>query len=198
MKIIIIGATGVIGSKVTASLGKDHQVIRAGSKTGDVHLDITSPASIENFFKGVGSFDALISTTGNGHFGPLPAMTDKDFRVGVDSKLLGQINLVLIGQHYVNPKGSFTLTSGILSEDFVAGGANLSAVNGAINSFVQAAAIELEKGVRINAVSPGVVEDSPKYFPFFPGHIPVAMNKVVNAYHKSAFGAITGRVIKVY
>ena len=39
--------------------------------------------------------------------GPWKKMTDKEFRKGVDGKMMGQINLVLIGQHYINPKGSF-------------------------------------------------------------------------------------------
>jgi NAD(P)-dependent dehydrogenase (short-subunit alcohol dehydrogenase family) len=198
MKIIIVGATGTIGKKVTNAFDKEYEVIKAGSKSGDIQLNITSPESIESFFKRVGPFDALISTTGAGHFGPLDKMTDKDFRIGIDSKLMGQINLVLIGQHFINPYGSFTLTSGILSEDPVLTGANLSAVNGAINAFVAAASIELKNGVRINVVSPGVVEDSPAYFPFFPGHIPVAMPRVVNAYVKSVLGALTGKVINVY
>jgi NAD(P)-dependent dehydrogenase (short-subunit alcohol dehydrogenase family) len=125
-------------------------------------------------------------------------MTNADFRVGIDSKLMGQINLVLTGQHYINPKGSFTLTSGILSEDPIVLGANLSAVNGAIEAFVRAAAIELANNVRINAVSPGVVEDSPGFFPYFPGHIPVTMERVTQTYIKSVLGALTGQVLKVF
>lgn len=198
MKIIIVGATGTIGKKIVSAIEKEHEVVKAGSKSGDIRVDITSPLSIEQFFKEVGSFDALVSATGSGHFAPLDKMTDKDFRKGIDNKLMGQINLVLTGQHYINPKGSFTLTSGILGEEPVLAGSNLSAINGAINSFVVAAATELNNNVRINAVSPGVVEDSPAYFPFFPGHIPVSMSRVVNGYIKSIFGQLTGQVIKVY
>ncbi len=196
MKIIIVGATGTVGKHITAALKNDHEVIKAGSKSGDVQVDITSPESIENFFEQIGNFDALISATGNAHFGPLATMKDADFRSGLNSKLMGQVNLVLIGQHFINPKGSFT--SGILSEDPIVLGANLSTVNGAINSFVKAAAIELDNGVRINAVSPGVFEESPDYFPFFPGHIPVKMDRVTQAYLKSVLGALTGEVIKVF
>ncbi|GAA4333843.1 short chain dehydrogenase [Mucilaginibacter gynuensis] len=198
MKIIIVGAIGTIGKKVTEALQGDHEIITAGSKSGDLQVDITSPESIEAFYKQTGNFDALVSTTGSGHFGPLKSTTPADFKKGIDSKLLGQINLVLIGQHYINPKGSFTLTSGILSEDPVVNGVNLSTLNGGLNSFVIGAAIELENDVRINAVSPGVVEDSPGYFPYFPGHIPVTMDKVVVAYIRSVLGAGTGQVIKVY
>jgi len=198
MKIIIVGASGTIGKKVTEFLRGENEIITAGSKSGDVQVDITSSESIEAFYKQTGSFDALVSVTGSAHFGPLIAMTAKDFDIGLQNKLLGQVNLVLIGQHYINPKGSFTLTSGILSDDPIVLGSNLSAVNGGINAFAKAAAIELENGVRINAISADVVEDAPGYFPYFPGHIPVTMNRVVNAYYKSVFGASTGQVIQVW
>ena len=198
MKIVIVGASGTIGKKVTEVLRGENEIITAGSKSGDVQLDITSGESIEAFYKQVGSFDALVSVTGSAHFGPLNAMTAKDFDSGLQNKLLGQVNLVLIGQHYINPKGSFTLTSGILADDPIVLGANLSAVNAALNAFAMAAAIELENGVRINTVSAGVVEDSPGYFPYFPGHIPIGMSKVANAYYKSVFGALTGQTIKVW
>lgn len=198
MKIVIVGGTGTIGKKVSALLEKDHEIIRAGSKSGDVQVDITSEASIEAFFKKTGTFDALISTVGNGHFGPLATTTVEDFKKGLLNKLLGQVSLVLIGQKYINPKGSFTLTSGILSDDPIRSGTNLASINGALNAFVLSAAIELENSVRINVVSPGLVEDSLNLLPAFPGHIPVAMDKVANAYAKSVLGALTGQVIKVY
>ncbi|AYD48099.1 short chain dehydrogenase [Arachidicoccus soli] len=197
MKIIIIGATGTIGKHVSAELEKEHEVIKAGSKSGDLLVDISSIESIENFYKEAGAFDALICTAGNAQFGPLAQMKDADFRVGVDSKLMGQVNLVLIGQHYINPKGSFTLTSGALADDPILMGANISAMNGAINGFVKAAAIELEKGVRINAVGPDIVEESTAYYPYFPGHIPVTMSGVTQAYVKSVLGGQTGQIYKV-
>ncbi|XZF14230.1 short chain dehydrogenase [Chitinophagaceae bacterium MMS25-I14] len=198
MKIIITGANGTIGKKVTEALTGRHEIIKAGRSSGDVTVDITSPESIENMYRTTGHVDAVISLAGEGHFGPLKSATDKDFRKGTDSKLMGQVNLVLIGQHYINPGGSFTLTSGILSEDPVALGSNLSMVNAGIDGFVTGAAAELKNDVRINAVSPGVVEDSPHYFPYFPGHIPVAMDKVVAAYIKSLEGFRTGTIIKVF
>ncbi len=197
MKIIIVGGTGTLGKKITEALEKDHQLIKVGSKTGDMQVDIRSASSIEELFKKTGQFDALISAAGAGYFGPFDTMTEKEFKIGMESKLMGQVNLVLIGQHHINPKGSFTLTSGILSDDPVRGSANLAAVNGAINSFVLAASYELDNDVRINAISPGVVEDSPHYFSSFPGHVPVAMEKVVAGYVKSVLGIVTGQVIKV-
>jgi len=104
---------------------------------------------------------------------------------------------VLIGQHYINPKGSFTLITGALTYEPVLNFSNASAANGAVEGFVRAAAIELENGVRINAVSPTVIEASPQYFPFFPGDIPVTMEHLEYGFRKSVFGAGTGQVIKV-
>ena len=124
----------------------------------------------------------------------LPAMTDADFRKGVDSKLMGQINLVLIGQRYVNANGSFAITSGSLATDPVKYGSSVSAINAALHGFTLGAAIELENGVRINAVSPSVVEESAGYFPYFPGTVPVSMERVTQAYVKSVLGAQTGQV----
>ena len=198
MKIIIVGATGTMGKHLTSAFEKEHEVIKAATEGGDVQVDITSTESIENLFKQVGAFDALISTAGPTYVGPWKKMDDKEFRKGVDGKMMGQINLVLIGQHYINPKGSFTLIAGALTHDPQKNFANASAANGAVEAFVRAAAIELENGIRINAVSPTVIENSPHYFPFFPGDIPVTMQQLEYGFRKSVFGANTGQVIKPY
>jgi len=198
MKIIIVGATGTMGKHLASAFENEHEIIRVGSKSGDIQADITSPESIENMYKQAGRFDALISTAGPTHVGPWKNMTGAAFWKGLEGKLMGQVNLVLIGQHYINPKGSFTLISGALMQEPVRNFANASAANGAIEAFVRAAAIELENGIRINAVSPTVIEDSPQYFPFFPGDIPVTMKQLEYGFRKSVFGANTGQVIKPY
>lgn len=196
MKIIIVGASGTMGSYLSKVFEKEHEVVRADRNSDDVRVDITSPESIENMYKKVGAFDALICTAGPSYVGPWQNLTDKEFRKGVEGKMMGQINLVLIGQHYINPKGSFTLISGALTHEPQLNFANASAANGAVEGFVRAAAIELEKGIRINAVSPTVIENSPQYFPFFPGDIPVTMHQLEHGFRKAVFGANTGQVIK--
>lgn len=197
-KIIIVGATGTMGTYLADSFEKEHEIIRVGSLRGDVQVDITSTESIENLFKQVGSFDALICTAGPTFVGPWKNMTPQEFKKGLEGKLLGQVNLVLIGQHYINPNGSFTLITGALTHEPVLNFANASAANGAIEAFVRAAAIELENGIRINAVSPTVIENSPQYFSFFPGDIPVTMKQLEYGFRKSVFGANTGQIIKPY
>jgi NAD(P)-dependent dehydrogenase (short-subunit alcohol dehydrogenase family) len=196
MKIIIVGATGTMGKYLANAFEKDHETIRVASSGGDIQADITSPESIENLFKEAGAFDALISTAGPTYVGPWKNLTDKEFRKGVEGKMMGQINLVLIGQHYINAKGSFTLITGELTHNPQLNFANASAANGAVEGFVRAAAIELQNGIRINAVSPTVIEDSPQYFPFFPGEIPLSMKQLEYGFRKSIFGANTGQIIK--
>lgn len=196
MKIIIVGATGTMGKHLVNNLENEHEIVKVSSADGDFQTDITSTKSIEKMFQKVGPFDALISTAGPTYVGPWKNLNDKEFRKGVEGKMMGQINLVLIGQHYINPKGSFTLITGALTNEPQINFANASAANGAVEGFVRGAAIELGNGIRINAVSPTVIENSPHYFPYFPGEIPTTMRQLEFMFRKSVFGANTGHVIK--
>ncbi|MBE2230308.1 MAG: short chain dehydrogenase [Chitinophagaceae bacterium] len=196
-KIIIVGASGTMGKFLADLLEKEgHEVIRVSRTSKDVKADTTSVKSIQEMFEKIGAFDALVSTAGSTFVGPWKNLNDQTFRTGVEGKMMGQINLVLIGQHYINPKGSFTLITGALTHEPQIHFANASAANGAVEGFVRAAAIELQNGIRINAVSPTVIEDSPQYFPFFPGEIPTTMKQLEFGFRKSLFGAVTGQIIK--
>ena len=184
-----------MGSYLSGAFEKEHEIVRADRNSPEVQVDITSPESIERMYKKVGSFDAVICTAGPTYVGPWINLTDATFRQGIEGKMMGQINLVLIGQHYINRKGSFTLITGALTHEPQRNFANASASNAAVEGFVRAAAIELESGIRINAVSPTVIENSPHYFPFFPGEIPVSMRQLEYGFRKSIFGANTGQII---
>jgi hypothetical protein len=112
---------------------------------------------------------------------------------------MGQVNLVRIGQDYLNTGGSFTLTTGILADYPVVMTTSAAMVNGGIHSFVKAAALELKNALRINVVSSGLVEDAiEKYETYFPGHNPIPMKKVINGYVKSVEGKGTGEIIRMY
>lgn len=197
MKIVIVGASGTMGQYLANVLEKEnHEVIRASRSSEEIQVDTTSTQSIEAMFARIGTFDALISTAGETFVGPWKNLNDQTFKKGIEGKMMGQINLVLIGQHYINPKGSFTLITGALTHEPQINFANASAANGAIEGFVKAAAIELPHGIRINAVSPTVIENSPQYFPYFPGEIPTTMKQLEFGFKKSLFGAVTGHIIK--
>ena len=198
MKIILVGASGTIGQAIDRELRERHDIVRVVRNSGELQVDITDPASIRRLFEQTGPFDALISAAGNAHFGALEELTAKEFAVGLDDKLMGQVNLVLIGREFANDGASFTLTSGVLSEDPIRYGAAVSTVNAALDGFVRAAAIELPRGLRINGVSPTILEESlPAYGPYFRGFKAVPAATVALAYAKSAEGRQTGQVYRV-
>ncbi|KPA94329.1 short chain dehydrogenase [Pseudomonas asplenii] len=198
MKILLIGASGTIGSAIKKELIQRHEIISIGRTSGDLHVDISDSASIRQLFEQTGKFDALVCAAGNVKFAPLAELTEEDFAVGLQDKLMGQVNLVRIGSEYANDGASFTLTTGVLSHDPIRFGASASLVNGAIDSFVKAAAIELPRGLRINSVSPTVlVEAMDEYAPYFRGFKPVAAVDVALAYAKSVEGLQTGQTYRV-
>lgn len=198
MRILIVGRSGTVGQAAAKELGKRHDIVRAGRSSGDLTVDVMNEDSVKAMYAKLGQVDAVVTCVGHVHFGPVATMSPEQFRKGLNDKLMGQVNLVLLGMNNVSDNGSFTLTSGILDRDPVRQGANAAAVNGAIGGFVKGAAIEMPRGIRINAVSPGLLEESAvKYDGFFPGHETVSSARVGLAYAKSVDGALTGQVISV-
>ena len=199
MKILLIGASGTIGKRIYVTFAKKHEVVNASRSGADVEVDITSAESIEKMYKSVENIDAVICAAGPATFGAFGELTEEDFYTGIRGKMMGQVNLVRIGQKYLNDNGSFTLTTGILADDPIVGSAAVSLVNGGVNSFTLAAAQELPRGMRVNVVCPTVVEDSAEvYADYFPGFDPAPMDKVVNGYVRCVETKITGRIIRIY
>jgi len=199
MKILIIGGRGTIGKKVSAHLSKKHEVTTAGRTSGDVTVDIENSGSIKAMFESTGKVDAILCIAGEAKWAAFESMTEEDFQIGLRSKLMGQVNLVRIGQDYLNKGGSFTLSTGILADYPVVMTTSAAMVNGAIHSFVKAASLELKNEIRVNVVSSGLVEDAvEKYEAYFPGHNPIPMKKVINGYVRSIEGKRTGEVITMY
>ena len=200
MKILHIGASGTIGKKVFAELSKRHTTIAVGSKSGDIQVNMEDPASIAQMFAESGTVDAVIVTAGHAWFGPFGEMGEEHFYQGIKSKLMGQINITMQARKHITEGGSVTLTTGILAEDPVPGSTGLAFVNGALHSFVLAASKEmLAENIRLNVVAPGLVEDAAeKYDGYFPGHVPVTMDRMVAGYIKAVEGNGTGEIIRIY
>ncbi|MGB5229472.1 MAG: short chain dehydrogenase [Eudoraea sp.] len=199
MKILIIGGNGTIGRTVSRYFSKKHEVVIAGRNTGEEVVDISSSETIEALFKKIGIQDAIICTAGEAKWAPFNDLSEDDFYIGIRSKLMGQVNLVRIGKKYLNPNGSITLTTGILADDPVLMTTSAAMVNGAIHSFVKAVVLELDNGIRVNAVSSGVVEDAlDKYEDYFPGHNPIPMDKMLRGYIRSVEGKANGEIIRIY
>lgn len=198
-KVLVVGASGTLGKCVSDELSKKYDVIRASRSSGDINIDISNKESIKSAFKKLGKIDAVVCTAGEVFFGDFEKLTEEQFYKGIESKMMGQINLVLIGKDYINDHGSFTLTTGILVDEPISGSANSTTVNNAIHGFVLSASKELKRGIRINAVCPGLVEASVNELGhLFPGYDVIPMSRVANGYLKSVSGIATGQVIKIY
>ena len=196
MKIIIIGATGTIGRAVVDLLAPDHDIVKVGFSGGGFKVDIASKDSIRKLFHDVGKFDAVISAAGLAKFGSLDSLEDEDYLLGLTNKLMGQVNLVRIGLNYINDNGSFTLTSGVLSQHPMPGSASISMVNAGLEGFVRAAALETQRGIRVNSVSPvWVLETLEALGMDVSEGMPAA--QVALAYKESVEGQRSGEVLDV-
>ena len=198
MKVILIGANGAVGQAALRAIGDRHEVIKVGRSTGDIQLNMEDIDDIRALYQKTGKVDAVVATIGHGYFGPVAEMRSDQFLQGVDHKVMPQVNLVLEGVKYMNDGGSFTLTSGVLNRDPIRGGAAAAAANGMIDSFVLGASVDMPRGIRINSVSPGLLDVSvERYEGFFTGFEPVSSDRVGLAFLKSIEGANTGQVLVI-
>jgi len=195
MKIVVIGATGTIGSAVVKLLKQKHQVIAVSRSSGDHRADITNKTSLEAALGAIGKVDAIVSATGSAVFKPLVALTDADFERSLHDKLMGQVNIVRVGAQHILSEGSITLTSGVLAQKPVQGSAAISLVNAGLEGFGRAAALELQSArVRVNVVSPPWVKETLIVLKMDPSS-GVSADEVAKAYAQSVEGNATGEII---
>lgn len=199
MKVLLVGATGVVGRAVSRMLTGRHEVVEASLTRAAHRVDITDSASVEALLESIGPLDAIVSAAGEAHFGAFAATTNEAFEAGVRRKLLGQVQLVLAGYGRLRDGGSVTLTSGVIGRVLVPGASNGATVNAGLEAFVRAAAAELPRGLRLNVVSPSVLAESWRaYGRHFPGLRPVDAEPVADAYRRSVEGSETGQVYAVH
>ncbi|AZQ85170.1 short chain dehydrogenase [Colwellia sp. Arc7-635] len=159
MKILLVGASGTIGQAVEKSLTTHHEIVTANYSGGDIQVDLGNVESIRQMFETAGSIDAIISTAGVANFASFTDLTETDYQMALNNKLMGQINLIRFGQSYINTGGSITLTSGILSREPMPGGSVISMANGALESFVKSVVLEVDR-YRVNVVAPIFVKET--------------------------------------
>ncbi|MEE9131469.1 MAG: NAD-dependent epimerase/dehydratase family protein, partial [Phycisphaerales bacterium] len=110
MKIIVIGAEGAVGRAACNELAARHQIIKVGRNSGEIHADIGDRQSIEAMYRETGPVDAVVCAAGAVHYTPVDEFTEDQFMIGLKSKLMGQVNVVLVGLGVLADGGSFTLT----------------------------------------------------------------------------------------
>jgi NAD(P)-dependent dehydrogenase (short-subunit alcohol dehydrogenase family) len=191
MRILIIGATGTIGSAVATAL-KDHELVLASHQKAAEPVDISSPESLRELFARIGKVNAIISAAGRAAWKPLDQLADPDLELSLRNKLMGQVNVIRLGLPSVHDGGSITITAGYLSRHPAAGSSAVSLVNSALEGFGRAAALEAPRGIRINVVSPPWITETLEKLGRPPGGIPAA--RVAHFYVKSVEGNETGQV----
>lgn len=198
MKVVVVGATGTIGSAVVKAFEAHGDDVIAASRASEPPLDMTDEQSVAAFFEQVGPFDAIVCTAGSVPFLPLSEASAQHFTDGFANKFQGQVNLVLHGTKHLNDGGSFVLSTGILNRHPVQESIVASSVNGAVEAFAYAASTELPAGKRINVISASVIEEAlDDYGPFFPGFIAVPAARVAQFFVRAAHGVETGKVYTV-
>ena len=195
MKIIVIGATGTIGSEVVKALAANKHDVIAASRKGDFKVDIVEPSSVRALFATIGRADAVVCCAGSAAFKPFPELTDADYALGLRSKLMGQVGVARAALEHLSDSGSITLTTGILAMHPMKGSASVSLVNAGLEGFVRAAALEMPRRLRINAVSPPWVKETMVKFGMDPTP-GLAASSVAKAYVAAVEGTDQGKILE--
>jgi NAD(P)-dependent dehydrogenase (short-subunit alcohol dehydrogenase family) len=194
MKVVVIGATGTIGKAIAALLSdRGHEIVGVSRSTRP-SLDLDDPASISTFYETIGEVDAIVCAAGNASFGSLAELSDEQLHLGIDSKLLGQVNLVRKGLSKVRPGGVFVLTGGMLAYNPWPKTSTVAMVNAGLEGFVRAAALDLQDERRIVIVHPPLVRESAAQMGMEEAPWPSAAT-VAEAYLTALEGQITGQPV---
>jgi NAD(P)-dependent dehydrogenase (short-subunit alcohol dehydrogenase family) len=70
------------------------------------------------------------------------------------------VNVVRAAAKHLRDGGSVTVTTGVLAMRPMPGAAAISLVNAGLEGFVRAAGLEMPRGLRVNAVSPGWIKET--------------------------------------
>lgn len=194
MKIVVIGSTGTIGREIVKALASAHEVIGV-SRGGEMGADIRRVDSIRAMYDRVGVVDAVICAAGSGAWKPLAGLSDDDFQMSLQYKLMGQVNVIRYGFPAVADGGSIMVTSGILARSPMAGSAAISLVNAGLEGFVRAAAAEAPRDIRVNVISPPWVSETLTEMGMDPSH-GLSAARVAEAYVETLNGTANGQIIE--
>ncbi len=123
--------------------------------------DVTSDVDLDNLFattkKRFGKVDVVFANAGVAEFLPLEALTDEHIDKVFDINVKGVIKTVQRSLDTLNDNASIVLTTSTESQMGMAGGGSVySTSKAAVRSFARTLSRDLlERGIRVNAVSPG-------------------------------------------
>lgn len=197
-KILVVGATGKLGKVVSSGLESDYEVVRASRNGPDLKIDAFDFTSAAKSIESIGSFDGLVSCIGGTPFKQFSDLTMDDFATGLANKCFSQLNLAKAAIKHLKHNGSITLTSGIIGDEPLIGGACAAAANGALNMCVSSLAAEYAGKLRINIISPSIIENSVEHYGMlFDGYEATTDESIIHAYRRAISAPISGRVLRL-
>lgn len=196
MKALLVGSNGTIGMAVNQLLKEKGVEVVEASRSTNPPLDITAESKMDSFFTQLGEVDAIISAAGDAAFTSLDKITEADLQLSINSKLLGQVNLVRKGLKYLRPNGVFVITGGILAYSPMPKTSLIAMVNAGLEGFARAAALEMSEGRRIVVVHPAWVAESAAKIGMDPAPWPDA-KETANAYWEAINGNNNGEPVFV-
>jgi NADP-dependent 3-hydroxy acid dehydrogenase YdfG len=101
MKVLVIGASGLVGGAAASALSTDGIEVLRASRSADLKVDVTDPESVRQLFVTVGMVDAVVVAVGSVPFKPLRDLGRDDFAAAFYGKVQAQVDVVQIGMDYV-------------------------------------------------------------------------------------------------
>lgn len=145
------------GATVTLA-GRDPQrlaPVAAAVGVATARIDLTDEASIAAFAAASGSLDHVVSLAAAPANGPVGELDRDAVHTAFDAKVIGPL---LLAKHLAPVvRGSFLLFSGVAAWRPAPGRSVMATTNGTVAFLAEALAVELAP-VRVNALSPGIVD----------------------------------------
>lgn len=156
--LIAKGAWVTLAGRSVPKLADAARYLGAAAKTAV--MDIADEEAMKAFFAQEHLYDGLVCTAGETPPGSLDELDTKSAQEGFNSKFWGQYFVVKYGHKRLREQGSIVLSSGVFGIRPRPDVGILAAVNGAVESFARAMAVELAP-LRINVIAPGFI-DTPR------------------------------------
>lgn len=157
-------------------------------------MDLSDRRTIARLLERLNDADAVVCCAANAPLASISEVSDDEFVASIAPKLLGQVAVAIHAAAHLSDGGSITLTSGAIPGG-TSGAAGGAMVNAGLEAFVQAAAQDLDRGVRINVVSPGWVAETMAELGIDAAQgTPVA--EVARAYVAAVEGTMSGEILQ--
>jgi len=130
---------------------------RLGAAVSVAAFDLGDEQAVKQAFTAIGAFDHLVSTAAQLTFAPAVELTTEQVQTMLVSKFWGPFYASKYAAPHLAKDGSITFFSGLAAYRPAPGASIVASLNAGLEGFAMTLALEL-KPVRVNVVSPGVVD----------------------------------------